>query len=296
MGGRRVLLTGAAGFTGRYAASALRNAGYDVFEWRQSATSEDSSAESVDLLDRAAVAEAVRRARPDVVLHLAAISFVAHGDAAAIYGVNVVGTRNLLEALASLDPSPSHVLLASSANVYGEQEGGLDETASLMPRNDYAVSKVAMEQMASLWASRLPITIVRPFNYTGVGQDSKFLLPKIVSHFKRQADVMELGNIDVWRDFSDVRQVVECYVRLLDRPVAGDVFNVCSGVEHSIREIIGLMERISGHSMEIRVNPQFVRQNEIKHLYGNPGRLERAVGTLPSFTLEDTLEWMYRAS
>ncbi|MFC4525294.1 NAD-dependent epimerase/dehydratase family protein [Dyella halodurans] len=289
----RILLTGASGFTGHYAAEALRRAGYDVHEWRSA--SGLGTAESVDLLDRTAVAAAVGRAMPDYVLHLAAISFIAHGNAAAIYAVNIVGTRNLLEALSNMETPPRHVLLASSANVYGEQEGGIDESAPLRPQNDYAVSKMAMERMASLWMGRLPITIVRPFNYTGVGQDVKFLLPKIVSHFQRRAEVMELGNIDVWRDFSDVRRVVESYVRLLDRPGKGEVFNVCSGKERSIREIIATMEQISGHRIEVRVNPAFVRDNEITHLHGDPGRLERAVGPLPQFEIRDTLAWMYLA-
>src|ERR1700754_1641601 len=113
---RRVLLTGASGFTGRHAAQALRRAGYSVYEWRQSASGGDAYVGAVDLLDRAAVASAVAHCRPDAVLHLAAISFVAHGDAASIYAVNIVGTRNLLEALADLDCPPAHVLLASSAN------------------------------------------------------------------------------------------------------------------------------------------------------------------------------------
>lgn len=295
MSRRRVLLTGASGFTGRYAAEALRQAGYDVVEWRQAASSsQQPNVEAVDLLDRPAVMAAVARSRPDAVLHLAAISFVAHGDAAVIYSVNIVGTRNLLEALAALERPPYHVLLASSANVYGEQEGGLTEDAPLMPRNDYAVSKMAMEKMAGLWTSRLPITIVRPFNYTGLGQDIKFLLPKIVSHFKRRSADIELGNIDVWRDFSDVRRVVECYVRLLERPGCGEAFNVCSGKECSIREVMAMMENISGHAMEIRVNPEFVRSNEIKHLHGDPARLERAIGSLPSIDLTETLRWMYR--
>lgn len=290
--GGRVLLTGASGFTGHYAAKALRQAGYEVHEWRSAAG--HGGAQSVDLLDRAAVAAAVRLARPDYVLHLAAISFVAHGDAAAIYAVNIVGTRNLLEALANLATPPRHVLLASSANVYGEQSGGIDENAPLRPMNDYAVSKMAMERMAALWMARLPITLVRPFNYTGVGQDVKFLLPKIVSHFQRRADVIELGNIDVWRDFSDVRRVVESYVRLLELPGRGEVFNVCSGEERSIREIIAIMEKISGHRIEVRVNPAFVRDNEISHLHGDPSRLQQALGPLRDYSIRDTLTWMYQ--
>jgi GDP-6-deoxy-D-talose 4-dehydrogenase len=287
-----VLLTGAQGFTGRYMAAALEAAGYHVHGWGN-ATAPDMT--QVDLTDRLAVGEAVARLQPDFVVHLAAIAFVAHGDAAAIYNVNVVGTRNLLEALAQLPSPPKKVLLASSANVYGEREGAIDETAPYRPQNDYAVSKAAMEMMASLWQSRLPIVMVRPFNYTGVGQADNFLLPKIVAHFRKGAPVIELGNVDVWRDFYDVRQVVKLYTQLLAKADPGTVFNVCSGREVAIRDIISQLEKISGREIEIRTNPQFVRANEIRHLRGDRSRIEALLGELPAFDIGDTLRWMYEA-
>jgi len=282
------LVTGVSGFTGHYVAAELERSGYAV----RGLEGDDLRTEAVDLTDRNAVRGAVERLQPRVVVHLAAISFVAHGDADAIYRVNVVGTRNLLEALAAEPIGPSHVILASSANIYGNVGGLIGEDVPPSPQNDYAVSKLAMEHMARLWTDRIPITIVRPFNYTGVGQSEKFLLPKIVSHFRHKAELIELGNLDVSRDFNDVRAVTTSYERLLRVP-AGQVFNICSGHEYSLRGIISMMEAISGHRMEVCVNPDFVRPNEVKQLRGDPSRLASAIGELPAYALAETLRWMY---
>ena len=291
---RRVLVTGLRGFTGRYVQAALAQRGWEVC----------GLGEQTDLADSAALAHAVAQARPQAVIHLAAIAFVGHGnadtDADAFYRVNLLGTRHLLAALAQLPQPPARVLLASSANVYGNQTGGmLDESTPPQPANDYAVSKLAMEHMARLWAPRLPITIVRPFNYTGVGQSADFLLPKIVAHFRRRATSIELGNLDVWRDFSDVRAVADAYGRLLDAPAAaavGVTVNLCSGQSHSLRDIIAMAQDITGHRIDVQVNPAFVRANEVKTLLGNPAQLHALIGAdWASPPLHDTLRWMLEA-
>ncbi|MDZ7598496.1 MAG: NAD-dependent epimerase/dehydratase family protein [Desulfobacterales bacterium] len=199
------LITGIKGFTGQYLEAELEAAGWEV--WGIGAHEEPGGAryQTVDLADADRLRRIVGEVQPDAVVHLAAIAFVGHGDADAFYRVNLIGTRNLLAALAAAKKRPDCVLLASSANVYGNStEGVLNESTSPNPANDYAVSKLAMEYMARLWRDRLPIVIARPFNYTGVGQTENFLLPKIVSHFRRRAEVIALGNLDVWRDFSDV--------------------------------------------------------------------------------------------
>ncbi len=195
-----VLITGLHGFTGRYVQTELENNGYTVVGL------------SSNLTDLEALSAEIAQVQPQAVIHLAGIAFVGHGNANAFYEVNLIGTRNLLEALSQHAPDIQSILLASSANIYGNRtEGILSENTPPEPINDYAVSKLAMEQMAHLWTDKLPLFIVRPFNYTGVGQKEVFLIPKIVSHFKQKESVIELGNLDVWREFGDVRSVANIY-------------------------------------------------------------------------------------
>ncbi|CAJ0713969.1 GDP-6-deoxy-D-talose 4-dehydrogenase [Ralstonia edaphis] len=290
----KVLITGIRGFTGRHLATELLTAGHEVCGLAHApAPGAPVPVHVCDLLDRAALTEVFARERPDAVVHLAAIAFVAHGDAQAIYDTNVVGTRNLLDAIHASGCQPKSVLLASSANVYGNADREiLDEATPAAPANDYAVSKLAMEYMAKLWEDKLPITIVRPFNYTGVGQSTNFLLPKIVSHFRERKPVLELGNLHVVRDFSDVRSVVAAYARLLDGKVAGQTFNVCSGVGYALKDVLAMMRELAAHQPEIKVNPAFVRANEVHTLIGSNAKLREAIGELPTFALRDTLQWM----
>ena len=297
----KILITGASGFTGRYLAPKLAAAGYELH-----GTSHDGSGavvdgisqlHEVDLTDANAVRRLVAEVAPAKVVHLAAIAFVGHSDIAEMYRTNILGTRNILEALVSSSVQPDAVLVASSANVYGNSRvGRLDESVAPAPANDYAVTKVAAENIAALYHDRLPLIVTRPFNYTGVGQSTDFVIPKIVDHARRRASSIELGNLEVERDFSDVRAIADSYQRLLECPGAiGGVFNVCSGRAYSLGEIIAMIQAISNHSMKIEVNPAFVRRNEVHRLYGDNSLLSRMIGPLPIIPLEDTLQWMLEA-
>jgi len=292
----RVLITGISGFTGQHLARLLVGRGCEVHGTTLDATASGPRTHRVDLLDRQSLNELVDRVRPNHVVHLAAISFVAHGDVDQIYRTNIVGTRNLLHALAERGSADMRcVLLASSANIYGNTTASpITEDTPPQPANDYAVSKLAMEHMAALWSSRLPITLVRPFNYTGVGQAAHFVVPKIVAAFRNRVSQLELGNIDVERDLSDVRDVVEAYRRLLEAGPRG-VFNVCSGRTVNLREVLAQAERITGHSLSVTVNPSFVRANEVKRLCGSSERLLSAVGHWKPRPFQETLEWMLLA-
>lgn len=294
----KALITGASGFTGRYLASRLAEAGYEVHGTVHGDPGEQVSGiarlHPVDIANAGAIAEVVGEVEPNKVVHLAAIAFVAHSNVDEMYRTNIVGTRNLLDALANARQKPSAVLLASSANVYGNAtEGMLDESVPPSPANDYAVTKVAGEYVASLYGKRLPLIVARPFNYTGVGQSADFLVPKIVAHARQRGDELELGNLDVSRDFSDVRGVVDAYARLIETPDAiGQTFNVCSGRALALRDVVRLVQEISGHEMKVRVNPAFVRADEVRTLWGSPERIEAAIGPLGMPPFDDTLRWM----
>lgn len=297
----RVLITGIQGFTGRYLRDLLAASGYEVWGLGHGGSQEPVEAGNVvraDISDKSEMSRLIGEIRPDYIVHLAAIAFVAHGDVDAIYRTNIVGSRNLLQAVVDAGIETKGILLASSANIYGNAAVEvIDESAPAQPANDYAVSKLAMEYMARLYADRLPIVIARPFNYTGVGQAESFLLPKIVNHIRRRAPVLELGNLDVARDFSDVRMVVQYYKRLLEcSATRGGTFNVCSGQAYTLREVLEMVRDISGHVFEVRVNPAFVRANEVKILRGNREHLVAAVGDVPVVPLRDTLRWMLEAA
>ena len=149
-----------------------------------------------------------------------------------------------------------------------------------------------MEYMARLWFNKLPIFIVRPFNYTGVGQTELFLIPKIVSHFKSKKDIIELGNTSVWREFNDVRAVANKYRLLLELAPVGQTINVCTGNMYSLSEVVETATKITGCNIDIKINPSFVRKNELVKLRGDDSLLWSLVGKMDMYSLEDTIRWM----
>jgi nucleoside-diphosphate-sugar epimerase len=282
------LLTGASGFTGRYLEPALRVRGYTVVR------ADPTGPNPCDLTDPQTVMEAVARSEPEVVIHLAAVTYVAHNNAEDFYRVNVLGTINLLHALATLKRPPRRIIIASSANVYGTpKEDVLGESLCPAPVNHYAASKLAMENMAKTWFEKLPILITRPFNYTGPGQAEHFLVPKIVSHYRERAPYIELGNLQVSRDYSDVGDVVATYLALLESDVRSEVVNICSGRAIALLDIIDMMNEIAGYKIEVRVNPEFVRENEVPRLIGSPAKLRSLVDIPEPRPFVETLRRMY---
>lgn len=276
-----ILVTGLDGFTGQFIKIELEENGHTVIGL------------SSDLTDSEMVAKEVLHLQPEAVIHLAARAFVGSENANAFYEVNLLGTHNLLEALAIHASKLRSVLVVSSANVYGNSTAVLlDESMTPNPVNDYAVSKLAMEFMTRLWSKKLSFCIVRPFNYTGVGQDEKFLIPKIVRHFREKRSFIELGNLDVSREFGDVRTVASVYRRLIEHCPEGETLNICTGQAYSLREVITLCEKLTGHKIEIKVNPEFVRENEVRELKGNNSRLTNLIEHFPTYTFEETLSWM----
>lgn len=280
----RILVTGANGFTGKHFADAAAKNGHEVIALK------------ANLNDAVSLNQEVLSVAPDAVVHLAAISFVGHENDEEFYRVNVIGTINLLKALVQPGLKKARVLVASSANIYGTPNIELiDESVIPAPVNHYAASKLAMEYMTKTWFDKLSIIITRPFNYTGVGQHENFLIPKIVAHYRRGEKVIELGNLDVSRDFSDVRDVVSAYVNLLESDACSIVVNICSGQAIALREVIQKMNGIAGYEIEVRVNPAFVRANEIPRLCGSNDFLKKLINYSPKYTFDQTLGSMFVA-
>ena len=279
----KILLTGSNGFTGHHFRAAAGGAGHLVLPLKS------------NLTDKNALSKEIAEIEPEAVVHLGAISFVGHSNAAEFYAVNTIGTTNLLSVLADMPSSdrPAKVLVASSANVYGNCESSpINELQAPAPVNHYAASKLAMEHMALTFNDRLPVTIVRPFNYTGPGQALSFLIPKIVNHFAQSKPIIELGNMHVEREFNDVRMVCDAYLRLLQHGASGVTYNVCTGTTHTLQAVLAAMTELTGHRPEVKVNPAFVRANEVHRLCGDPARLVACVGELKSYTLKETLSAM----
>lgn len=292
---QRVLVTGAQGFTGHHMVARLSALGYEVWGLGSDPAIRTTAHHylAANLTDPDALASAIKTCRPHYAIHLAGVAFVGHASPAAFYNVNLIGTRHLLQALDAHASDLKCVLLASSANIYGNgTDGLLSEDAPPHPANDYAVSKLAMEYMAQLWLHKLPIVIARPFNYTGIGQSTNFLIPKIVSHFVAKKELIELGNLDVWREFNDVRDVTDAYAKLIQAAPVGQVINVCSGKLHSLREVLDLTASLTHHTLEIKVNPSFVRPNEVTSLGGDPSLLRQYVSDWNPYPLDETLKWM----
>lgn len=281
----RLLLTGADGFTGIHLAVAAKLSGYEVFALQG------------NLQDVQSICQQVLDIAPTHVIHLAGISHATGDDELAYYDVNLLGSLNLLEALSQLPIQPQKIILASTSHVYGNNvHSPITEKELPAPISHYAMSKLAMEYMSRPFLDRLPIVVTRPFNYTGIGHAEYFVIPKIVNHFQRKAEVIELGNLDVLREYNDVRDVCEVYLKLLAHGAPGEAYNIASGRSYSLHQVIGALEKISGDSLVATVNPHFVRANEIFNLSGDSAKLEGCIESVGWRPLEDTLEWMYRSS
>jgi len=275
----KLLVTGAGGFTGEHLCSRAAKAGYEVVELK------------ADLLDREALQDEVLLVQPDLVAHLAAISFVASPDKMSFYAVNVIGTTNLLDVILELPKTPFKVLLASSANVYGNCDiFPIDENVVTNPINHYAASKLAMEKMALTYSDKVAVVITRPFNYTGPGQDIKFVIPKLVDHFLNKKSSISLGNIDVKREFNNVAMVCDSYLNLLSYGVTGQIYNICSGDTYSLQFVIETLTKLTGHSIDIKVDPLFVRRREVEILQGDPQKLNNLVDEYSSNIKKQSLE------
>jgi GDP-4-dehydro-6-deoxy-D-mannose reductase len=285
----RVLVTGSSGFVGGWLVRHLDSCGDEVV----------SLPDALDVTDRGGLREAVVATGADAVCHLAAQASVAASwiDPIATFEVNAIGVLNLVDAAAACDPVP-RLLLVGSAEVYGmvrPEELPLREDRPFAPVNPYATSKAAAELIGlQAWLGRgLEVIRARPFNHTGPGQREDFVVPslarQVVEARRRGLDALAVGNLDVRRDITDVRDVVRAYRLLLERGVPGEVYNVCSGRSLSIAELASRLLAAEGLGLPLRSDPGRVRPVDLPDLRGDPSRLAEATGWSPEVPLEQTL-------
>jgi GDP-4-dehydro-6-deoxy-D-mannose reductase len=316
------LITGVTGFVGSHFAEYALAQGAEVWgscRWRSKTENIDHMRDQLhlvecDLRDLSSVQHLVEQAAPDYIVHLAAQSFVAsswHTPAETLY-TNSVSQVNLLEAIRPRKADAPRFLAIGSSEEYGQvfdDELPIKETNPLRPLSPYAVSKVTQDLMGFQYfqSYRLPIIRTRAFNHEGPRRGDVF----VTSNFARQvaeieagkrAPVIHVGNLKARRDYTDVRDIVRGYWRLLEAGDAGDVYNLCSGRAWAIQEVLDFMlanSRVPG--ITTKEDPARLRPSDVPVLLGDASKIEKAVGWKPQIpferTLEDTLDyWRQRIS
>ena len=285
----RVLITGINGFTGIHLERYLVDRGYDVYGTVID-TPQDERHIQCDITKKSDLDIVMKRVVPEFVIHTAGLAHVTANHASLIYDVNVIGSENLLQSLVDNDIKPKKVIMASSATIYGNQGiEVLDESMSPKPVNHYGCSKLSMEHMSSNFFDKFDTILARPFNYTGVGQDIGFLIPKIVSHYKEGKREIELGNLHVAREFNDVRDVCRIYEKLMLSDARSETVNICTGIAIPLLQVIDVMNELAGYEMNVTINPAFIRANEIHTLKGSTKHLKELIDFEPQYTITDTL-------
>lgn len=262
---------------------------------------DDARGESVDLTNSAEVAASISRLRPTTVVHLAAQSAVpeSFADPGTTFRTNLIGTQNLFAGLKA-SKFAGRVLFVSTAEVYGNTLAAVDradEQTPLLPLNPYAVSKLAAETLCSYWhrVEKLDVVVARPFNHIGPGQSTRFAIADfahavVEMKLGRREPLLQVGDLDVTRDFTDVRDVIAAYQALLQKGESGAIYNVCSGVEQNIRQAVETLAELAGVKLEIQVDPARLRKSGQKRACGDPGKLHAHTGWVPQIGWRQSLQ------
>jgi GDP-4-dehydro-6-deoxy-D-mannose reductase len=303
----RVLITGAAGFVGQHLSCLLLARGHKVYG-TQLGTDPHYKCENVTMLpcdvrDPAMVLAAVQQANPEHIYHLAALSSVqdSFNNATEVYRTNFFGTLHLLDAAKKTVPG-ARILLVGSSQVYGVGGGRkpIAEDVPLRPASPYAVSKAAADLLGYQYFAAYKVDVVRarPFNHTGPGQPPSFVcsdFARQIAHIAKgaQEPVIEVGNVNVRRDISDVRDVVAAYELLLEKGQPGEAYNIGSGNPVAISEVIDTLISFCTRKVEVRVKRERLRANDPPVLYASVRKLQQATNWKREYTIAKTLKDMY---
>ena len=318
--GPTVLVTGGAGFAAGHLLDLLTGPGASgvvsrVIAWHRPGGHAPTTTAAgavdwtgVDLLDEAGVMRAIEARPPDHVYHLAGATHQgkSFAQAAEVLRVNTMGTDVLLRALARHAPQ-ARVVVTSTGFVYEPSEQAVAEDAPLKPPSPYALSKLAQELIARHAGATTPVHVIvcRAFNHLGPRQTADYFAPNFARQIAAIArgaaePVLKVGNLTGRRDLTDVRDVVRAYVAVMARGTAGEVYNVCSGTAHAVRDVLDGLIAISGVRVDVQVAPELLRPVDQPLLLGRPDKIAAATGWAPALPLSDTLrdllaEWTVRA-
>jgi len=314
----RALITGGYGFVGRHLAQHLASCGDDVAvtylpngERSAPVTSpaetplpRTAQSMALDVTDKAAVTQIITLAQPDAVYHLAGRTFVPEGetDFDGVLQTNLIGTTNLLNAIAEHSPQ-TKFLMVSSAEVYGDPwPGSLPylETSVLRPASNYGVTKAAADLMTFKYAHRNGVHSirVRPFPHIGPGQSDKFAISSFARqvaeiHLKKREAVIKVGNLEAKRDYSDVSDIVRGYREALLNGKRGEAYNLCSGQSIAVGDILKKLIAIAEVEAEIEIDPERVRPIDVPDLYGSYQKAQKEFGWKPRIALDGTLASLF---
>lgn len=298
----KYLITGVQGFVGRYFVEYLLSHEPEakIFGVDIAQTCDMPIAyHSVDLNNAIQTEQIIQSTIPDYILHLASISSVGQSwqNPALCFKNNTDIMLNILEAVRKQNLK-TRILSIGSSEEYGEyasQDMPLKETYKLNPLNPYAVAKVSQEMLCKVYTVLdVDVVMTRSFNHIGPRQSDRFVVPSFIKQLvtisQGKQEVMSVGNIEVARDFTDVRDVVAAYYAILHRGKRGEVYNVCSGTSHKLSEIIKTAENILGIKADIRVDETRLRPNDAMFICGSSKKINEELGWFPKYSFEQTIK------
>jgi GDP-4-dehydro-6-deoxy-D-mannose reductase len=295
----RAIITGGTGFVGRHLSRHLEKNGIAVTSLSSNVSESDEDIRDFRLLDireDGVLQTLFGEVQPEQIYHLAAITSIsaATQDERTAFDVNVWGTRNVLSGAASLGKK-IRVLYVSTSQVYGNCVSlPITEENTISPQNSYAATKAMGEILCGQYASKVESLIVRPFNHSGPGQRADFVLSYIAQQIAeieagRMNPVIRLGNLNVRRDFTDARDVVRAYQLLMEKGVAGQVYNVCSGQAFLVSEALDVLLSLTDVKINVQTEAAKVRKDDANSIFGSSAKLRRDTGWEPLIGFETML-------
>ena len=258
----KILLSGATGFIGRHLQRELKIHNHAVLNLK------------TNLLRKKELEAEIARSDFDHVIHLAGLSHLTSFNPSQLYETNVIGSENLVSALEKKGVG-RNILLASSGHVYAPSATLVSEESKVQPISHYASSKLAMEYICNSVIEKNKLIIMRIFNCTGPGQDPSFFIPKVLQSFVNKEKSLDVGNLEVEREFNSVHWLVAIIRNLTEENTPAGVYNICSGKTYRLENILSTISNITNHSLKINVCQKIVRKNEQKKIAGNPLKLNK---------------------